>query len=323
MAAGISATSDSGRVFDVMRGRVILPIRDPDGSVVAFAGRTINDNNPDAPKYLNTRTTDLWSKSTTLYGLDQARSTIAATGQASIVEGYFDVIAAHRSGITNAVAACGTAVTGDHIAAIENAGAHQLHTAFDGDTGGQFATRTALRLARDRGLPTRVVNMPPGTDPDSLTASELHHHWANSQPQPWAAITAQLQTDPDPRRSIDASVRATEAVLDETTRQDPLTRLVAVHQTAAAHGHHFAAVLTHDTATRPETRHTSDDNHLAVTVAKTLTHGDNHSAAAAVVEALTYGVTDAKDPQLVQDIAEAVASLQVDPRTGRPSALSR
>ena len=324
VAAGISATSDSGRVFDVMRGRVILPIRDPSGAVVAFAGRTINDNNPDAPKYLNTRTTDLWSKSATLYGLDQARATIAATGQASIVEGYLDVIAAHRSGITNAVAACGTAVTGDHIAAIEQAGAHQLHTAFDGDAGGQFATRAALRLARDRGLPTRVVNMPPGTDPDTLTARELHHHWANAQPQPWAAITAQLQADPDPRRSIDASVRATEAVLDETTRQDPLTRLVAVHQTAAAHGHRFAAVLAHDTATRPEPRHTIDDNHTAAVAAtETLTYGgDNHSAAAAVASALTYGVTD-DDPQLVYDIAEAVASLQVDPRAGRHAALSR
>ena len=151
VAAGISATSNTGRVFDVMRGRVILPIRDPDGSVVAFAGRTINNNNnPDTPKYLNTRTTDLWSKSATLYGLDQARDNIASTGTASIVEGYLDVIAAHRSGITNTVAACGTAITAEHIAAVENAGAHQLHAAFDGDAGGQFATRAALRLARDR-----------------------------------------------------------------------------------------------------------------------------------------------------------------------------
>ena len=276
VAAGIAAESNSGRVFDVMRSRVILPVRDPDGAVVAFAGRTINDNNPDAPKYLNTRTTDLWSKSATLYGLDQARDTIAATGQASIVEGYLDVIAAHRSGITNTVAACGTAVTDDHIAAIEQAGAHQLHTAFDGDTGGQFATRAALRLARDRGLPTRVVNMPPGTDPDTLTAGELHHLWASSEPQPWAAITAQLQADPDPRRSIDASVRATEAVLDETTRQDPLTRLVAVHQTAAAHGHRFAAVLAHDTATRPQTRHTGHDNHPAATTAANSPHIRRH-----------------------------------------------
>ena len=308
VAAGIAAEAKNGRVFDVMRSRVILPIRNTDGTVVAFAGRTINDNNPDTPKYLNTRTTDLWSKSATLYGLDQARDTIAATGTASIVEGYLDVIAAHRSGITNAVAACGTAVTADHIAAIEHAGAHQLHAAFDGDTGGQFATRAALRLARDRGLPTRVVNMPAGTDPDALTAGELHHHWASSEPQPWAAITAQRQADPDPRRSIDTSVRATEAVLDAITRQDPLTRLVAVHQTAAAHGHRFAAVLAHDTATRPQTRHTSDDNHTAATAA---------------AQALTYGVTDAEDPQLVQDIAEAVASLQANPHAGRPAALSR
>ena len=308
VAAGIAAESNSGRVFDVMRSRVILPIRDPDGTVVAFAGRTINDNNPDAPKYLNTRTTDLWSKSSTLYGLDQARDTIAATGQASLVEGYLDVIAAHRGGITSTVAACGTAVTDDHIAAIEQAGAHQLHTAFDGDAGGQFATRAALRLARDRGLPTRVVNMPPGTDPDSLTARELHHLWASSEPQPWAAITAQLQADPDPRRSIDASVRATEAVLDETTRQDPLTRLVAAHQTAAAHGHRFTAVLAHDTATQPETRHSGDDNHPEAT---------------SVAKALTYGVTDAEDPQFVQDIAETVASLQTAPHAGRQAALSR
>jgi len=306
--AGLAAQSNSGRVYDVMRGRVILPIRDPDGSVVAFAGRTINNDNPDAPKYLNTRTTALWSKSATLYGLDHARSVIAATGTASIVEGYLDVLAAHRAGITNAVAACGTAVTAEHIDAIDAAGAHQLHTAFDGDAGGRAATRGALRLARDRGLPARVVNMPPGADPDALNARELRDLWDRSEPQPWAAITAQLQSDPNPRRGNNASARATAAVLDETTRSDPLTRLVAVHQTAAAHGHRFAAVLAHDAHKQPGTQH--HDAHeppMATTVA----------------EALTYGIADAEDPHLVQDITEAVASLQTDPHPSRETALSR
>ena len=306
--SGLAAESKNGRVFDVMRGRVILPISDPDGSVVAFAGRTINNDNPDAPKYLNTRTTALWSKSATLYGLHQARTVIADSGTASIVEGYLDVLACHRAGITNAVAACGTAVTAEHISALDAAGAHQLHTAFDGDAGGRKATRAALRLARDRGLPARVVNMPSGTDPDDLSSRELHHLWDNSEPQPWAAITAQLQADPDLRRSIEARVRATDAVLDETTRSDPLTRLVALHQTAVAHGHRFSTVLAHE-ANQPATAsHTVDAG---------------HPMAHAADQALTYGVTDTDDPQLVQDIAQAVTSLQTDPNAGREAALSR
>lgn len=308
VAAGISTQSTNGRVFDALRGRVILPIRDPDGSVVAFAGRTINDNNPDTPKYLNTRTTDLWSKSDTLYGLDTARRTIAATGTASIVEGYLDVIAAHRAGITNTVAACGTAVTTQHIAAIDAAGAHQLHTAFDGDTAGQAATRAALRLARDHRLPARFVNIPADADPDTLTASELHHLWNSAEPQPWATITAQLNADPYPRRSIEASTRTALAILDETTRTDPLTRLVATHQTAAACGHPFTALLTADTTNdRPQTA----------------AEGATYPLATAVAKALTYGIADTNDPHLIQDIAAAVNSLQPEPHTGRQPALTR
>ena len=308
VAAGISTQSTNGRVFDAMRGRVILPIRDPDGSAVAFAGRTINDNNPDTPKYLNTRTTDLWSKSDTLYGLDAARRTIATTGTASIVEGYLDVIAAHRAGITNTVAACGTAVTDKHIAALDAAGAHQLHTAFDGDTAGQAATRAALRLARDHRLPTRVVNIPADTDPDTLTASELHHLWNSAEPQPWATITAQLNTDPNPHHSIETATRTAHAILDETTRTDPLTRLVATHQTAAACGHPFTALLTADTT-----------NEHRQTAAEETTH----PIATAIAKALTYGIADTNDPHLIQDIATAVASLQPQPHPRREPALTR
>ena len=293
--AGIAAQAKNGRVYDVMRGRVMLPIHDPDGAVVAFAGRTINDSDPDAPKYLNTRTTSLWSKSSTLYGLHQAKQNIAATAEASLVEGYLDVIAAHRAGITNAVAACGTAVTPAHISTLDSAGAHQLHIALDGDDAGRAATRAALRLARDTSLPARVVNMPPGADPDSLDPDELLRLWHSAEPQPWAAITAELRADPSHSPSIEARARATDAILDETTRTDALTRLVAVHQTALACGLPFASVLASDTPPAVD-RHTEP--------------ATPRLAADALADALTYGVAEDTDPYLVQDIAAAVGSLQ-------------
>ena len=289
--AGIAAQANNGRVYDVMRGRVMLPIHDPDGAVVAFAGRTINDSDPDAPKYLNTRTTALWSKASTLYGLHQAKHSIAATAEASLVEGYLDVIAAHRAGITNAVAACGTAVTPAHISTLDSAGAHQLHIALDGDDAGRAATRAALRLARDTGLPAQVVNMPPGADPDSLDPDELLRLWHSAEPQPWAAITAELRADPSHSPSIEARARATDAILDETTRTDALTRLVAVHQTALACGLPFASVLASDTPPAVD-RHTEP------------------ATPRLAADALTYGVAEDTDPYLVQDIAAAVASLQ-------------
>ena len=293
--AGIAAQANNGRVYDVMRGRVMLPIHDPDGAVVAFAGRTINDSDPDTPKYLNTRTTALWSKSSTLYGLHQAQQSIAATAEASLVEGYLDVIAAHRAGITNAVAACGTAVTPAHITTLDSAGAHQLHIALDGDDAGRAATRAALRLARDNNLPARVVNLPPGADPDSLPPEELRRHWQLSQPQPWAAITAELRHGGAPRDTIEARVRSVDAILNETTRTDTLTRLVAIHQTAAACGLGFTSVLNHD-------RDTLADHSPAGLVAPP----------PSVDQAATpraYGLPDNADPHHIQDIAAALERL--------------
>ena len=300
--AGIAAQSKRGRVYDVMRGRVMLPICDPDGTVVAFAGRTINDNDPDAPKYLNTRTTTLWSKASTLYGLHQAQHSIAATGEASLVEGYLDVIAAHRVGITNAVAACGTAVTPAQISTLDSAGAHQIHIALDGDDAGRAATSAALRLARDSNLPARVVNLPPGADPDSLAPDELHRLWRLSQPQPWAAIAAELRDGVAPSDSIEARVRCVEAILNATTRTDALTRLVAIHQTAASCGLGFTSVLDHD-------RDTLADHSPAWRAAAP-------PAGTGVAAARTYGLPDDADPHHIQDITAALESLDT-PSTPR------
>ena len=199
----------------------MLPIRDPDGTVVAFAGRTINDNDPDAPKYLNTRTTALWSKSSTLYGLHQAKHSIAATAEASLVEGYIDVIAAHRAGITNAVAACGTAVTPAHISTLDSAGAHQLHIALDGDDAGRAATRAALRLARDHNLPARVVNLPPGADPDSLPPRNYAVTGSSPNPSPGPPSQPNSATVPPPETP---SKPASEPSTPSSTRPPAPTR---------------------------------------------------------------------------------------------------
>ena len=292
--AGIAAHSKTGRVYDTMRGRVIMPICDTEGDVVAFAGRALHEGD-DTPKYLNTRTTSLWSKSSTLYGLHQAAPSIAETGSASLVEGYLDVIAAHRSGLTNAVASCGTAVTQAHIDALEDVGADQVYLALDGDAAGRAAARAARRITRDSGLPTRTVNLPQGEDPASLDPAELHRLWNAAEPQPWAEISTQLHDHDPHNETVERLVRASRAIQDETNGCDPLTRLVAAHQAAAACGFPFHLVL--DDSDLPRQRQPSIDNSDAQAQAAGRTYGLAHDAA----------TTD------IDDIAITIAALHGEP----------
>ena len=299
--AGIANRNKNGRVYDVMRGRVVIPIADPDGTVVAFAGRTLHHSN-DTPKYLNTRTTALFSKSSTLYGLDKAAPHIAASGAASLVEGYLDVIAAHKAGIHNTVAACGTAVTAAHIDAIDAAGAHQLHIALDGDDAGRAAARAAMRLARDSGLPTRTVQLPQGEDPASINPDELQRLWHSAQPQPWATITAQLNASA-PATSPEAAARTARAIADETAATGRLTRLVATHQTATTCAVPFHLLLADTRHQRPNTTRPADSP----------ADSPADTAAAARTYGLPHNLPHNEAAHQIDDIATAIEALNAEP----------
>ena len=133
----------SSQLRDRFYNRVMFPINDIRGECIAFGGRVIGQGEP---KYLNTGETPLFHKSEVLYGLDKAKATMAATGEAVIVEGYTDVIVLHEAGIENAVATLGTSLTRQHIRLLSHHAKSRIVYVFDGDEAGQRAADRALEF---------------------------------------------------------------------------------------------------------------------------------------------------------------------------------
>lgn len=154
--------------YDRFRGRLMFPIRNPRGQVIAFGARTLNGD--EHPKYLNSPETALYHKSREIYGLYEASASIREKHRAIVCEGYMDVIQLSQAGFTEACAALGTAVTAEHVQKLLRA-VDTVYFSFDGDSAGQHALRRALEAA----LPVveddqeiRFVLLPPEHDPDSL-----------------------------------------------------------------------------------------------------------------------------------------------------------
>jgi DNA primase len=160
--AGLLAEAqDTGRIYDRFRGRVMFPIKDYLGRVVAFGGRVLDDSKP---KYLNSPETEVFKKHDTLYGLELARKHIQETGSAVVVEGYMDVIAMHQHGLTGAVASLGTALTPDHAHLLVRQGVRKLELLFDNDAAGQRATLAGLDQEIGRMFLVSAVIAPGGKD---------------------------------------------------------------------------------------------------------------------------------------------------------------
>jgi len=169
-AAGLVKRNEKGDFYDVFRGRVMFPIADSSGRIVAFSGRTL-DEKENPPKYLNTPETELYSKSRTLFGLDKAKSSIRKFDHAILVEGQMDLVMSHQAGFTNTVAVSGTALSEN--AAEENASGISLITrlsknikiAFDPDEAGIKAALRAARIALSLGMDVKIAAGINGEDP--------------------------------------------------------------------------------------------------------------------------------------------------------------
>jgi DNA primase len=174
IAAGLAQRGRRGGLYDRFRGRIMFPLADSRGRVLGFGARQMGEGR--GPKYLNTSENDLYHKGRQLFGLDVARKAAMKTARFVVVEGYTDVLSLHQAGIREAVAIMGTAMTQEQLAELAKVGdANRRGTIFlalDADRAGRDAMLRAARLAEDRGVDLRVVDMPEGTDPADLVSRD-------------------------------------------------------------------------------------------------------------------------------------------------------
>jgi DNA primase len=227
VAAGLAIQRDDGSYYDRFRGRVIFPIRNAKGQLIAFGGRALGDAQP---KYLNSPQTLLFDKSSVLYGLDMAREAIRQHDAVIIVEGYVDAIALHQHGHRNVVAPLGTALTPEHVQLIKKL-TKNIYLALDADGAGIRATLKGLQTLHEHldsrliPVPTpsgviswshnvdaqiRIIELPEGKDPDELL---------NEDATVWPQLVAQALP------SMDFYVQVLTRDLDLDTLADKRTAL--------------------------------------------------------------------------------------------------
>jgi DNA primase len=170
-STGLTIVKDD-KVIDRFRGRVMFPIQSMSGRVLGFGGRILG-NDKKAAKYLNSPESELYHKSKVLYGIFQAKQSIAKENNCYLVEGYTDVIQFNQSGIENVVASSGTALTPEQIRLI-NRLTKNITVLYDGDAAGLRASIRGIDLILEEGMNVRVCTFPEGEDPDSFAKKTSH-----------------------------------------------------------------------------------------------------------------------------------------------------
>jgi DNA primase len=174
--AGLAVKYEGAELWDRFRQRIMIPIHDEHGELVAFGGRVIDESQQ--PKYLNTSQTALYDKGRTLFNLHRARKGIHEQKHAVLMEGYFDAITAWQAGVTNVVTTSGTALS-EHQVRLLKRETQELLLAFDREDAGLNATQRAIELASKSGIYIKVVRVLQGKDPDD---------YLRAHPDGWAAL---------------------------------------------------------------------------------------------------------------------------------------
>ena len=167
--SGLFNLAENNLVYDAFQNRIMFPLTNDSGQVVAFSGRIwqATEANQQTAKYKNSRSTAIFNKSYELYHLDKAKPVIKKSHEVYLMEGFMDVIAAYRAGIENAVASMGTALTQEHVQHLRKYSKKIILT-YDGDRAGQAATAKALDELRD--MTVEIVSIPDNMDPDEFIA---------------------------------------------------------------------------------------------------------------------------------------------------------
>jgi DNA primase len=219
---GIIRKGDNGW-HDLFRNRLIFPIRDHKGHVIAFAGRVLDAS---LPKYINSPESPLYHKSAVLFGLDMALPAIRTENSVIIVEGYFDHLALYRAGIRNVVATCGTALTSTHAGMIKRHAA-KVYTLFDSDAAGLKATFRSMELFLEQRMPAYVITLPSGDDPDSFLAKNPVEAFAACRDKARPVFDQYVRTllVRTPADSVDNKVRVMDEVIPRFKKiDDPVER---------------------------------------------------------------------------------------------------
>ena len=169
MNSGLFNLAENNLVYDAFQNRIMFPLTNDSGQVVAFSGRIWQEAASDGhqAKYKNSRSTAIFNKSYELYHLDKAKPVIKKSHEVYLMEGFMDVIAAYRAGIENAVASMGTALTPEHVQHLSKY-CKKIILSYDGDRAGQAATAKALDELRD--MTVEIVRIPDNLDPDEFLA---------------------------------------------------------------------------------------------------------------------------------------------------------
>jgi DNA primase len=158
---GLARKNEKGGIYDFFRNRIMFPVRNVQGQVIAFGGRVIDDA---VPKYMNTPETPLFNKSRTLFNFNEARTQLAEHGFFLMMEGYTDVMMVRQHNLGPAIATLGTAMTEEHLRLLSRHNV-PLFLVYDGDRAGQKAMEKALPFALKLGVDTRAITLPQGQDP--------------------------------------------------------------------------------------------------------------------------------------------------------------
>lgn len=164
---GLCKQFDDGRVVDTFHDRVMFPIHSVTGRVIAFGGRTLKSDKT-IPKYVNSKETEIYVKSKSLYGIYFAKNEISRQDKCILVEGYLDVLSMHQLGITNVVASSGTSLTVEQIRLIRKF-SDNVTIIYDGDGAGIKAALRGIDLVLKEGMNVKVVLLPDGMDPDDFS----------------------------------------------------------------------------------------------------------------------------------------------------------
>ena len=212
---GLAKKDPSGTAYDMFRARLMFPIRDVQGRVIAFGGRVLDNR---LPKYINSAESPLYSKARALYGLAEARPTISKGDRAIVVEGYIDVIALWQAGFKETVATLGTALTIEQLRLLSRY-TRNILACFDGDEAGRKASQRAREVFLQTGLLGRGVFIPQGYDPDTLVRERGVGHFRDlvqhSELLIEMFLQQQAQIAPKGRAAVDDRARILTSIGDK------------------------------------------------------------------------------------------------------------